>query len=122
VSLKRFSLVSLKETLCMTGIHSGQDSERKFRTAGGTRPLASIAELIEALAHLLRLEQGKPDLRAMVEFGDEVGGGVSSVIDEVTDGGIRHGRGYRGWAAGGQEARSRTTRCSPYCVKGRGRC
>jgi hypothetical protein len=46
----------------MTGIHSGQDSERKFRTAGGTGPLASIAELIEALAHLLRLEQGKPDL------------------------------------------------------------
>jgi hypothetical protein len=45
----------------MTGIHSGQDAERKFRTAGGTGPLASIAELIEALAHLLRLEQGRPD-------------------------------------------------------------
>ena len=28
-------------------------------------------------------------------LGDEVGGGVSSVMDEVTAGRIRHGRGYR---------------------------
>ena len=32
-------------------------------------------------------------------LGDEVGGGVSSVMDEVTVGGIRHGGGYRRWAA-----------------------
>jgi hypothetical protein len=60
----RFSLVFLNETLCMMRMHAGQDSEAKFRTAGGTGPLASIAERIEALAHLLLLERGKPALDA----------------------------------------------------------
>jgi hypothetical protein len=32
-------------------------------------------------------------------LGDEVGGGVSSVMLEVTDGRIRHVGGYRCWAA-----------------------
>ena len=60
----RFSLVFLNEPLCMTRIHPEQYSEGVFHTAGGTGPLASIAERIEALAHLLRLEQGRPDLDA----------------------------------------------------------
>jgi hypothetical protein len=32
-------------------------------------------------------------------LGDEAGGGVSSVMDEITVGRIRHGEGYRRWAA-----------------------
>jgi glycosyltransferase involved in cell wall biosynthesis len=60
----RFSLVFLNETLCMTRFHPEQDSGTTFRTAGGTGPLVLIADRIEALAHLLWLQQGRPDLDA----------------------------------------------------------
>jgi GT2 family glycosyltransferase len=55
----RFSLVFLNETLSMNRSHPGQLSKRIFTLA-----LAATADRIEALAHLLRLQQGRPDLDA----------------------------------------------------------
>jgi hypothetical protein len=51
-----------------------------------------------SIPNALRAERPE-DYELWSNLGDEAGGGVSSVMDEVTVGGIRHGGGYRRWAA-----------------------
>jgi glycosyltransferase involved in cell wall biosynthesis len=54
----RFAFIFINERLCMNRTHPGQLSKRVLRT----RPLATTAERIEALAHLMKLEEARSSL------------------------------------------------------------
>ncbi len=55
----RFGLVCLPQRLANVRIHEGQDTQRRFRSALGTGPIATIAERTDAAAFLLALERAR---------------------------------------------------------------
>ena len=57
----QFDVAFVPEVLARNRIHPGQVTEQSHRTAGGTGPLATLAERMDAIAQLLRSDRGKSD-------------------------------------------------------------
>jgi len=52
--LASFDVVLIPKLLGRVRLHAGQDTQRTFGSSAGTGPLATMAERIDAVAHLLR--------------------------------------------------------------------
>ncbi len=53
----KFDMVSIKAELAVSRFHEEQDSQSHYHASGGTGALATMAERMDAVAHLLRSER-----------------------------------------------------------------
>jgi Glycosyl transferase family 2 len=53
----KYDIAFINKELVAVGIHAGQETELNYRTNGGTGQLATMAERMDAVAHLLRSDR-----------------------------------------------------------------